>query len=208
MFFAFLSPSLADGQNSYRPPKGRVREQVRKTGGSRGCKMPLGDVVTLLIPQDHTASTISSHPTFFWHVSEQLSSKLRFTILEAGQKPIYTQELTPEPGIVALKLPNNSNPLEVGKTYRWTVTVICNEEKPSRNLFAQAWIERVPATNIKHHSTSVRVFCTENYAQMGLWYDALHCAHLRYQSGNPRSKKALASFWSLLMEVDLHSLFQ
>lgn len=201
--------SLADKTQTYRPPKGKVREQVRKAGGSRGCNLPLNDAVTLLVPQDHTATTISAHPTFFWHLSQKLFLPLRFTILEPGKKPILTKELKPEPGIVALELPQNSAPLEVGKTYRWTVTVVCNPHKPSRNLFAQAWIKRVPSKNLFSNSTkNTTLPCSLNYASAGIWYDALSCNYLSLIEKTNNMDSSWLQFQTLLKEINLEYLTQ
>jgi hypothetical protein len=200
---------LANITKTYRPPKGKVREQARKAGGSRGCKMPLNDAVTLLVPQDHTATTISEHPTFFWYLSQKLSLPLRFTLLEPGKKPILTKELKPEPGIVALKLPQNSAPLEVGKTYRWTVTVVCNEKKPSRNLFAQAWIERVALPKERlSNNTKDTSFCSLKYASEGIWYDALACNYARLVQDQDNLDTSWQQFHTLLSEINLAYLTQ
>ena len=207
IFLSFLPVrGLANTTKNYRPPKGEKREQARKAGGSRGCRIPLKDTVTLLVPQDHTATTISPHPTFFWHLSQKLSLPLRFTLLEPGKKPILTKELKPEPGIVALKLPQSNKPLEVDKIYRWTVTVICNDDKPSRNLFAQAWIERVSLAASNSYSENVfdKSSCSNEYAQMGIWYDALYCAYTAQSSQFQDINDEMKEFWSLLKEIDLN----
>lgn len=197
--------NLAQTSETYRPPKGKVREQTRKAGGSRGCNMPLEDAVTLLVPQNHTATTVSARPTFFWHLSQKLSLPLRFTLLEPGKKPILTKELKPEPGIVALKLPQDTAPLEVGKTYRWTVTVVCNPSKPSRNLFAQAWIERVPLPTEARLSdnTTDTSFCSLSYAKAGIWYDALACNYTRLVQNQNNPDSSWQQFHTLLEEINL-----
>ena len=202
--------NLAEASKIYRPPKGKVREQTRKAGGSRGCNMPLEDAVTLLVPQNHTATTISARPTFFWHLSQKLSRPLRFTLLEPGKKPILTEELKPEPGIIALKLPQNSAPLEVNKTYRWTVTVVCNPNKPSRNLFAQAWIKRVPTPTEVQLSdrTSDASFCSLSYARAGIWYDALACNYTLLVKDQNNHSGSWQQFQTLLSEIDLAYLAQ
>jgi hypothetical protein len=197
--------SFAKENETYHPPKGKVRQQARKTGGSRGCNLPLNNTVTLLVPQDHTATTVSERPTFFWYLSQKSSLPLRFTLIEPGKKTIFSQELIPEPGIVALNLPQSSHPLEIGKTYRWTVTVICNQKKPSRNLFAQAWIERVsfPKSDKFYKDTS---FCDVRYARSGIWYDALACNYVKQLQNNTDSN--LQEFWTLLKEINLPNLEQ
>ena len=205
----FSLQGLANETKTYRPPKGKVREQARKAGGSRGCNIPLDDTVTLLVPQDHTATTVSPYPTFFWHLSQKLSRPLRFTLLEPGKKPILTKEIKPKPGVVALKLPRNSAPLEFGKTYRWTVTIVCHKNKPSRNLFAQAWIERVslPVEVELFNDRTDTSFCISRYAKKGIWYDALAC---NYQELIKHPQDSGSSSWqqfqTLLSEIDLTHL--
>lgn len=198
-------------QETYRPPKGNVRRQVRRAGGTRGCNLMFNDTVTLLVPQNHTATTTSEHPIFFWYLSQKLSLPLRFTLLEPEKEPIFTKEFTPEPGIVALKLPDSMPSLEIGKTYRWTVTVVCNEKKPSRNLFAQAWIERVPsprsnqfAYNLKNN----RSFCLLEYGRAGIWYDALACNYPNLVQKHHNPYEDSQEFWSLLEQIDLEDVAQ
>ena len=203
--------STPKNKSTYRPPKGKIRQQVRKTGASRGeCNIPLNDTVTLLVPQDHIASTVLERPTFLWNVSQKLSLPLRFTLLEPGKKPIFVKQLNPEPGIVALKLPQNSLPLKIGKTYRWTVTIVCNQKRPSRNLFAQAWIERValPKSNNLSETTFNSSFCSAEYAQLGIWYDALSCNYAQLIKNQNSSNSRFPEFWSLLKEIDLPNLTQ
>ena len=197
--------NLAQTSETYRPPKGKVREQTRKAGGSRGCNMPLENAVTLLVPQNHTATTISARPTFFWHLSQKLSLPLRFTLLEPGKKPILTKEIEPKPGIVALKLPQDTAPLEVGKTYRWTVTIVCNPSKPSRNLFAQAWIERVSLLRKAqlYNHTKDTSSCSLTYAKASIWYDALACNYTRLVKNQNNPDSSWQQFHTLLEEIDL-----
>jgi hypothetical protein len=98
--------------------------------------------------------------------------------------------------------------LEIGKTYRWTVTIVCNPKQPSSNLFAQAWIERVslPGSNKFSEHTNQSIFCSTKYAQAGIWYDALACDYSKLNESN--SNRDLQEFWSLLEEVDLPYLAQ
>lgn len=212
VFNVLVASSMAENRSTYNPPRGNVRRQPRTAGGSRGCSQLLNNTVTLLVPQDHTATTVSEYPIFFWYLSQKLSLPLRFTLLEPGKQPLFTEELSPEPGIVALKLPENSPPLEVGKTYRWTVTVICNPKRPSRNLFAQAWIERVPSPVSQKFAENISAdidgasFCSIDYAKAGIWYDALACNQTmivnnqNYQNTDPQK------FWSLLEQINLPNI--
>ncbi len=208
IFNVLPASSMSGNRSTYSPPKGKVRRQPRTAGGSRGCTQSLNHTVILLVPQDHTATTVSERPIFFWYLSQKLSSPLRFTLLEPGKKPIFIEEFTPEPGIVAFKLPENSSPLEIGKIYRWTVTVVCNEKKPSRNLFAQAWIERIPPliSNKFSENTNDTSFCSIEYAKVGIWYDALACNYMMIVQNQNHLNSDSQEFWSLLEQINLPNL--
>ena len=190
-------------QQVYQPPPGKPRRQYRKAGGSRGCNRKVTNAITLLVPEDRIPLTLSEHPTFWWYSSQELSLPLRFTLLEPGQKPIYSQELTlNKSGLIALTLPETVPPLEVGKEYRWSVSILCNRQKPSQNAVAQAWIERVSVPQPKVEETE-QLSCNLAYARAGLWYDALSCGISRSNQPNSPSLMAQEIFSSLLKEVNL-----
>ncbi|MEY2832501.1 MAG: hypothetical protein RLZZ574_1759 [Cyanobacteriota bacterium] len=205
----------------YKPRPGRKRTQARKPGGYRGdsCNQSQNPI-TLLVPRDHVPLTTAQRPTFFWNVNT-ISQPIRFTIYEPGQpRPIYVQNITPKtPGIIALSLPERAKSLKIGVQYRWTVSVICDRSRPSENIYAKAWIERVESSNTGDKSpvhlrpkgrreASALAYrfayktkvpagdrwssCLSNYAQSGIWYDALSC-----------QRKSTEEFWLLLNQVKL-----
>ena len=202
IFFVFSIPQFTikateighSATKAYKPQPGRRRTQARKPGGYRGdsCNLPSQDPITLLVPQDHVPLTTSERPTFFWNVNT-ISHPIRFTLYEPGQPdPIYVQNITPTaPGIVALKLPSTANTLKIGIQYRWTVSVICNPKKPSENIYAKAWIERVESSIASGNAES----CRSYYARSGIWYDALAC-----------QAESTKEFWSLLNQVQLSAI--
>lgn len=179
----------------YQPKPGRKRTQARKPGGYRGdaCNSNLESNLTLIVPMNHIPLTTSSHPAFWWYVNSY-GNPIRFTIYEPGQAvPLYTKDMVIEaPRIVSLKLPKHTPPLEIGKQYRWTVTVICNQKRPSENIYAKAWIERVEFAQKKW----LELECMNNYAKAGIWHDALVCNRLNDK------------FWSLIEQVELFQIAQ
>lgn len=180
---------------AYKPRPGRKRTQARKPGGYRGnsCNLQPQNPVTLLVPQDHIPLTTSEHPTFFWNVNT-ISHPIRFTIYKPGQAdPIYVQNIMPTtPGIVAFELPKTVRGLKIGVQYRWTVSVICNTQRPSENIYAKAWIERVENSTSFGNKSS----CLSDYALSGIWYDALSC----------QASSTDEEFWSLLTQVQLSAI--
>ncbi len=94
---------------------------------------------------------------------------LRFTLLELGEKPIIVKNINrPISGINAFKLPASISPLKKGKTYRWTVTIVCSDTIPSKNLYAKAWLKRVPSISASE---------TSEYAFGEIWYDELSTSY-------------------------------
>ncbi|WP_036489484.1 DUF928 domain-containing protein [Myxosarcina sp. GI1] len=182
-------------EKNYKPSESRSqdRSESRRAGGARGgCNalLPtLDHTVILLVPQEPLASTLKSHPTFFWYVAEEVNLPLRFTLLELGEKPIIVKNISrPISGINAFKLPTSIPPLKKGKTYRWTVTIVCSDLIPSKNLYAKAWLKRVSGINASEIS---------EYAFGEVWYDELSTS---YENGDRQT------FNRLLEEVNLSEL--
>ncbi len=176
---AVRSRSLAKAEitQGYVPPPGRTRRARTEGAGSRGCNQANPITLKLLAPDNHVAATISAHPTFFWYVSAT-SSPMMFALVEQGvAKPVWQDQLQPpKAGIVQVKLPSNLSGLEVGKEYRWTVSLVCNQKRPSENTYAYAWIERVPITpklQQKLAAVASKRELSLAYAQAGIWYDAI-----------------------------------
>lgn len=191
----------------YVPPSDRSRPQRTQGSGARGCTNSIPATLNLLTPQDHTARTTSARPTFLWHVSGATSAPMVFTITAPGSnQPIFQKRLKADKaGIVRLELPQEAPELAVGKEYRWTVALICNEKRPSGNINARAWIERVSPTA----ELSRKLATTTNerdrafaYTQSGIWYDGLGILN-QLQSQNPREQQAFDTFVSLLEQVGL-----
>ena len=174
----------------------RLRAVQRTPGGSRGgeCNSLSPQAVTLIVPEEHIGTTVLARPTVIWFNSEHISQPVRLTFYSSGEKPILVKNFDSLPkGFKAFKIPENSPSLEIGKIYKWTVTIVCNEKRPSKNLYAQAWIERVPESL---NQTKGNLNCQIDLARL-VWYDALSCS---YSSVNG------AEFNSLLEQIDLSEL--
>ena len=191
----------------YIPPSGLSRPQRTEGGGARGCTNSIPVSLSLLTPKDHIAQTVSAHPTFLWHISDATSTPMVFTLVERNvSQPIFQKQLKADKsGIVRLEVPQDAPALVEGKEYRWTVTLICSHKRPSENIYARAWIERVAiAPNL---AQKLAVADSERdraliYAQSGIWYDALSMLN-KVHEVNPKDSQAFGSFISLLEQVGL-----
>jgi len=194
----------------YVPPKRGTPKSTTATG-SRGCAQsaqfqPVS--LTLLVPKDHDGLTTSGHPTFFWHTSAPVP--MAFALTERGVvKPLWEQQLQPQAaGIIQLEMPKNLPELVLGKEYRWSVTLLCNPERPSANPFIQTWIGRVPTppalTQQLVAATSERDRASI-YAQAGLWYDALSAISSAHNL-NPKDVSIVEERLLLLDQVGLNQV--
>ena len=215
---SFPASANAAQVKQYVPPSNRERLQRTEGGGSRGCTNAAPVSLSLLTPKDHIARTVSAHPTFLWHISDATSAPLVFTLTERGaNQPIFQQQLKADrAGIMRLEVPQTAPALVEGKEYRWTVTLMCSEKRPSENVYARAWIERVATpSDLNQKLASVssdRESPSERlrqraliYAQSGLWYDAVATLD-RVRTANPTEKQAANLFVSLLEQVGLNQV--
>jgi hypothetical protein len=95
--------------------------------------------------------------------------------------------LPKKPGIVEVKMPIN---LEVNKPYQWFFSIVCDENKPSRNPSVSGWIQRVPLNKagfvVEPSEDVLAQISYRDIANYGLWFDAFTQLAEVYQSTNPQ----------------------
>jgi hypothetical protein len=190
----------------YIPPVGGARPQHTEGSGARGCTKSVPVSLNLLAPSDHTASTTLSHPTFLWYIPHTTELPLVFTLASPhARQPIFRKELKADQqaGVMKMELPADNPGLEENKEYRWTVALVCNEQHPSENSFAYAWIKRVKANQeIKQllSSKADNMKIASAYTHTGIWYDGLALLN-QERMNNPQAN---VNFTSLLNQVGLY----
>jgi hypothetical protein len=173
----------------------RERKQGKPSGRSRGGAIrdtscvPLGSKPLIaLVPENEPGTTVSDHPTFWFYLPVGRSERVtqaEFMLLDENQHPVIKQPLKmalPDaPGIVSVKLPENEQPLAVGKQYEWHFSIICDEWEQSRNSEVWGEVERVQASpelvqqlKTLPESEQYRVFVEQGISQEALTQLALH----------------------------------
>ncbi len=113
-------------------------------GGTRGTCVPGEVPLTALSPKTNLVLTASETPELFFYLpTSQAQTTELLLIDEAGNivdQRMYS--ISGTPGIARIKL-NQGRGLEVGKKYRWSLSLVCNPADPSGNPFVQGWVERV-----------------------------------------------------------------
>ena len=164
---ATKSPS--DALVVYRPPsRGAPR---RRTGGSTRAA-GIGLALHALAP-DHVARTARAAPSLYWHINSAPPAHARavFTLIDDESiDPIASFDLpTPNAtGIQRISLADHGVTLKPGVEYEWSVSIVLDPDRRSRDVVSQGWLRRVEAPQLDADATPIATL-----AQLSLWYDAL-----------------------------------
>lgn len=228
----FIISQATRSRIRFVPPPNR-NPRRSQGAGSRGCDESLPEnLVTLLIPsKEYAGQTVSSHPSFFLHLSKSVSVPMVFTLTKSGvPQPLYRKQIdSPQSGLIEIEMPKDRPELVPGQVYQWSVALVCYPKRPSSNPFFSSWIERVPTTpalqqqlaavsakgnfprgNLasRDSANTSKTSPQENrdraaiYAEAGLWYDAVD-ALVKARMANPNDPSTQADFRALMDQVGL-----
>ena len=205
----------------YQPPinigaPGRVQG-----GGTRGpdssCPIP-GKPLKALIPSNRFGATVAAHPSFFVYMPAlwpQTSARVEFVLEDMEGNYIYKSafKTSGTPGIVTINLPNQGglSPLQVGKDYKWSYSIICQPDEllreRSRDIVVEGWVRRVELnstlkTQLMQASPQRQA---ELYAEAEIWHDAL-ATLVQLRRNNPNDPVVAAEWAKLLSAAGLDEL--
>ncbi|MBF2009690.1 MAG: DUF928 domain-containing protein [Chlorogloeopsis fritschii C42_A2020_084] len=213
------------------PPPDRGAAGDRGGAASRGCGIGNQSLMALVPKYEQTLSrekteeisitkvwglTTAEYPTFWFFVPYQNSSiaAMEFVLKDESTQPSQTVYRTPLiipeiPGIVSVRLPATTAPLQIGKMYHWffKVRVKCNPQQPTKLEYVEGWVQptnlnSAAIARLKQVTPQERIAL---YVENGIWYDALTAlAELRI--GNPKNTVLAADWTSLLKSVGLEHL--
>lgn len=170
------------------PPNTRGR-----SAGSRGCSLQTtaADIpaetqampAIILLAPSGLGKTISTRPAFAWFNRDSGANTPAIFRLYAYddvdqtyQRLVETQNETVQAGIVAFSLPEAAANLEVGQRYLWQIELVCDRNRPSGNLFAEAEFEVIAPSPALTQTLSTAPSDADKatiFTIQGLWYDAL-----------------------------------
>lgn len=141
-----------------------------------------GPLVVALVP-DHVGFTLKSDPSLCWFLSQATSSPLVLTVVEQeGIRPVLETPLAApaKPGIRCVHLKDHGVRLKEGEQYRWSISLIIDAERRSRDIVSGGMIERMAfneacALGLPCSWSACEREAINRYAEAGLWYDAVSC---------------------------------
>jgi hypothetical protein len=149
------------------------------------------DTINVSKPASVWGQTIEQYPTFLFYIPYGFKNfeieNGKFVLLDKNQKMIgkpvrfkLPEDTTNRPVLGKLTLPKTLGPLEDGEEYNWYFSIICNQQKPSRNPSVSGWIEKL--------ESSVYPPTYLYYFDKGIWYDAI-ARLIESQDSQPLSQK-------------------
>ena len=193
IYFEPPNDDSVDGDGDSRG--GASRPVTQKCQQDATYRVPM----TALLPDSSRGLTVDTHPTFFVYIPPTSAPQAYFIIKDTTTDLEVYQTmfpLTQTSGILGIPLPDSVPPLEVGKTYRWFVGLLC---QPSQTdlPWVEGSIERIePDGELKVNASLEEQALS--YGASGIWYDTIErVIQLRQQQPN---NELLGRTWSELLD--------
>jgi hypothetical protein len=171
----------------YQPPRNIGAPRSTSGGITRDLecvKTGIDSCLLAVVPADsrsldHVPLTIADRPTLLFHLPQSQSARIIFKMFEEttdGEESVYYKAFSvdnPKSGIISFQLPEDAPELELGKNYRWWISISALDIPPGQKL--QGYIRRVEPTaalsTVSTVADSLEKAAT--LAQEGIWYDAV-----------------------------------
>ncbi len=199
------TPTISIG-GGRRGSDGQCMKDINIQSRSGKIKKSLDQQLIPLIPNNKIGLTISANPTLSAYIPETSAIAVEVTLENMQGKGISSKriELTNTPSVVNVQF--ETTPLEVGKDYKWLISVICETGDPEDN-FSEGIIRRIKPDStlmnkLEKASAIEKVYI---YAKSGIWYEAIaDLVNLRLsEPSNPELK---TNWLNLLKSSSLESL--
>jgi len=179
----------------YVPPR-RGAPETRVGGGTRSGAGAAPELLVLGPP--HTGLTEQASPVLYWWLSEPFDGvfELVVTAVDAVEPVLKLRtEGAQAAGIHELRLADEGVELEPGREYQWSVAIVRDPERRSRDVVAIATIERTENARSGWDPAEL--------AAAGLWYDAIEALS---EPDSPSQRATYRAYRAdLLSQVGLES---
>lgn len=197
----------------FQPPSGR------RVGDSRGgatrptavkCSQDAAyrPSMTPLLPDSKQGLTNMRHPTFWVYVPPTSAPQIHFTLKDENNRGIYQSliPITKTGEIISINLPEDGPPLDVGKTYQWSVALLCQPTQTDIPIVGGK-IELVEPDSVLRTQLEQKTALEQaaSYGQAGIWYDMVNnLAQLR--KTQPNNSTITTNWIQLLNSVGLEDI--
>ena len=162
----------------YQPPRGIGAPSAgrRVGGGTRGTNKSI-PILSVLAP-GHTGQTVREQPDLYWFASDVVTNPVELTLtLEKGDAPLLEKRLQAptKAGIQRVRLADYGVKLVPGERYIWSIALVFDPKRRSKDIIAMGAIERVERADMNPEALTAAPTTDAFYrfAADGLWYDAV-----------------------------------
>lgn len=186
------------------PSRGKARHSA--AGGTRDARAVSRVRVAVVAPAE--GLTTRAQPVLYWYLSRATDARIDVVLTDDEAIDPLLELTLPTPvdaGIHALDLAEHGVSLATGRTYRWSVAVVQDEQRRSNDIMTEGVIERTGASErlVRTLENAPRRFAP--YALSGIWYDAL--AELRRaRRAEPTDPGLQRQEVALLEQIELHEV--
>lgn len=197
---------------SFEPPDDQKTIDDSRGGASRPTAVKCSQdqaaspSMTPLTPGQKLGLTVAPRPTFFVYIPATSAQQAHFTLKDDNNRGVY-QTLLPinnAGGIVGITLPEDKPPLELGKTYNWSVALICQPTQTDTPMVrgqvrrVELKVGQMPNETDSMRSQKPLLEQAALYGKAGIWYDSVSLlAQLR---NTQPSDQTLATNWVKLLD--------
>ncbi|MDG2334385.1 MAG: DUF928 domain-containing protein [Myxococcota bacterium] len=192
------------------PMMGMGGPSVRTGGFVRSLGPEAGALASIeVLSPDHVGWTSKAAPTLYWRLSAASDLPVEIVISDdESLEPLLETRLTglQAAGIHALSLAEQGLELSPETTYRWSVSLVVDDEHRSKDRFASSALLYRPASGASAAdlASAGPGEVAHRYAAQGYWYDAFDQLTL-WLEAEPRSARILEHRSALLEQVGLGS---
>lgn len=179
-----LLGAIAPASSAYTPPANSQAPRgpsipAGKRGNCHGASSNESDLGLLaLAPQQHIGQTLSTQPTLTWFVPDEATYQIELKLyqqtadgfVDVGEN-LRPNEEESHQGYMSYTVPASLG-LTVSE-YHWHVILICSPEDRSRDQVVGGVFEVVRRPNELATVTGDHIEQARQYANAGLWYDAI-----------------------------------
>jgi Domain of Unknown Function (DUF928) len=117
-------------------------------GGTRGdnCIPENAPKPSALIPTNNVWTTLSSQPKFLWYVPSTKAKTAEFVVSDQNGEEVYSEIIDLSQVKTGTIIEENLPPdvsLETGEVYTWQLSLVCNPQRRSGDIFLEGWVEPV-----------------------------------------------------------------
>ena len=152
-----------------------------------------------LVPTTNFGLTIAERPILWIYLPEETSARqVVLSIREEGTTHHSKTfiPITGASGIISLQPNQDSPPLEVGKTYKWSVVLVCGEKPGPNDPALDVWVRSVPQPEPSNQGSALEQAAW--YGEQGIWYDAL-TSLIQARRSQPQNQD-LIGIWADFLE--------